>query len=180
MTTVTDEALQPAPHPAPRRHSRNLWALVGQDHVAVALEQGALVSERGQKPQVVQGDGAKRLGQGLNARPHAAQVAFEVDGLGPDEDLERCGLRIQELSTAGKQFLLGSIVGAGQRSFGSDHVEQGHRMGWRVCAEAGDAAIEGGQVESLLHGGAHERHPSFENDRGRRDGGLNLCRSAAG
>ena len=41
MATATDETLKPTPH----GDGRNLGSMVGQDHVAVALEQGALVGQ---------------------------------------------------------------------------------------------------------------------------------------
>ncbi len=92
----------------------------------MALEQGALVGQRLQKLEVVQGDRSQRLGQQLCSRLHPAQVPVEVDGLGPDEDLERGGLGVQELGASGEQLLLGGVVGAGQPSLGADDVEQRH------------------------------------------------------
>ena len=83
-------------------------------------------------------------------------MPLEVDGLGPDQDLERGCLGVQELGAAGEQLLLGGVVGAGQRRLGADDVQ--HRHGvcrWRPRTEAGHAALQCRQIETCLDGGTH-------------------------
>jgi hypothetical protein len=122
------------------------------------LEQRALLSKRPHESEVIQGDGAERLGQELRSGPYSRQVPFEIDRLGPDHDLERCGLRVEELGATGEQLFLGGVVGVCQRHLGADHIQQGHSVGRRARPKTGDASLEGNQVEASLHGaGGHER-----------------------
>ena len=156
--------------PTPRETAGSLGALVGQDDVAVALEQRALVGECLQELEVVEGDGSKCRRQLLCSRLHPRKVPLEVDGLGPDEDLERGGLGVQELGAAGEQLLLGGVVGAGQRGLGADDVQQRHGVRRRPRPEAGDAALQRDQVEASLRGyGGHERR--LHHRTGRSDAG---------
>jgi hypothetical protein len=129
--------------PTIQRNGWNLGSMVGQDDVAVALEQGPLLGERLQELDVFEGNGSQCRWQLLRSCSNPRKVTLEVDGLGSLEDLERGSLGVQELGATGEQLFLGGIVGAGQRGLGANHVQQGYGVRRRARPKAGDTALQG-------------------------------------
>jgi hypothetical protein len=87
--------------------------LIGQDDVAVAFKQGALLAQRLHKRHVVESDGSKCRRQEFPSHPNPLQVALEVDGLRPQQDLEGGGLGVEELSATREQLFLSGVVSTG-------------------------------------------------------------------
>ena len=89
------------------------------------------------------------------------KVAFEIDGFGADENLKGGGLRVEKLCATGKHFLLRSVIRRGERSVGTDDIEDGHRMCTLPSTESSDTRLERREIEAGLHGRTHLGHRQY-------------------
>jgi hypothetical protein len=87
--------------------------LIGQNDVAVAFKQGALLGQRLHERRVIESNGSKCRRQEFPSHPNPLQVALEVDGLRSKQYLEGGGLGVEELSATREQLLLSGVVGTG-------------------------------------------------------------------
>ena len=129
------------PQPPAQRDGRNFCSLVGQNDVAVAFEQRALVDQRLQKADVVACNASQGLVQRLGPRAHTAQMPVQVHRLSAHQNLEWGDLGIEKLRAAGEQLVLRRVVGARQRSVSADDVKHGYRVCRWPAAKTSHAAF---------------------------------------